>query len=75
MRSTPSDDPVYLTAAQVKARYGRASDMWLWRRLRHDNFPQPIRLAGGGSRSRRMWRRVDLEAWEAERIKRAGAAA
>jgi predicted DNA-binding transcriptional regulator AlpA len=69
------DDPVYLSASQVKARYGQVSDMWLYRRLHFDNFPQPVRLGGGGPRSRRMWRLADLESWETERIKRAGAAA
>lgn len=70
-----SETPTFLSAADVKRRYGGVSDMWLHRRLRFDNFPQPVRLAGGGPRSRRMWRLADLEAWEAGRIKRAGAAA
>lgn len=35
----PSLDPAeerYLTAAQVRKRYGGVSDMWLWRRLNPD---------------------------------------
>ena len=33
---TPADDSddYFLTAVQVRQRYGNASDMWLWRRLR-----------------------------------------
>jgi predicted DNA-binding transcriptional regulator AlpA len=71
----PVQAPIYLSAAQVKARYGHVSDMWLWRRLRHDNFPKPFRMSSGGSRARRLFKLVEIEAWEAERIKRAGAAA
>jgi hypothetical protein len=29
-----SAENVYLTAQQVRARYGHVSDMWLWRQLR-----------------------------------------
>jgi hypothetical protein len=49
-----------LTAAQVKRRYGNASDMWLWRRL-HDSsgFPQPLSICG-----RRFWKLSGLIAWE-----------
>ena len=49
-----------LTAAQVKRRYGNASDMWLWRRL-HDSsgFPQPLVIC-----SRRFWKLSALIAWE-----------
>jgi hypothetical protein len=33
---TPADDndDYFLTAVEVRQRYGNASDMWLWRRLR-----------------------------------------
>jgi hypothetical protein len=36
---TPADDSddYFLTAVQVRQRYGNASDMWLWRRLRDDS--------------------------------------
>lgn len=30
---TPAQN-IYLTALQVRARYGQVSDMWLWRQLR-----------------------------------------
>jgi hypothetical protein len=50
----------FLTARQVRARYGGVSDMWLHRRL-HDasGFPQPVVICG-----RRFWRLSDLVAWE-----------
>ena len=60
-----ADDERLLTAAQVKRRYGNASDMWLWRRL-HDSsgFPQPLFICG-----RRFWRMAALIAWECTRTK------
>jgi hypothetical protein len=59
------DDERLLTAAQVKRRYGNASDMWLWRRL-HDSsgFPEPLLICG-----RRFWRMGALIAWERSRAK------
>lgn len=53
----------FLTAAQTRARYGNASDMWLWRR-QHDasGFPQPIVI-----NRRRFWRLSELVAWERTR--------
>lgn len=51
---------IRLTAPQVRARYGRRSDMWLWRLLRNDpSFPRPLVI-----NSRRYWKVSDLEAWE-----------
>jgi hypothetical protein len=36
-------DAIWLTAAQVRARYGGLSDMWLWTKNRNDaSFPKPI---------------------------------
>lgn len=57
MTETPE---TFLTAAQVCARYGGKSHMWLLRRMEKDSFPKPIRLG-----RLRHWRRADLEAWEA----------
>ena len=67
-RGAPDSDDEHerlLTAAQVKRRYGNASDMWLWRRL-HDSsgFPQPLFICG-----RRFWRMAALIAWERTRAK------
>jgi predicted DNA-binding transcriptional regulator AlpA len=53
-------DDYFLTAVQVRQRYGNASDMWLWRRLHDDsNFPRPIKI-----RKRRYWKLSELIAWE-----------
>jgi predicted DNA-binding transcriptional regulator AlpA len=58
-RVDDSDD-YFLTAVQVRQRYGNASDMWLWRRLRDDsNFPRPIEI-----RKPRYWKLSELIAWE-----------
>ena len=67
-RGDPDSDDEHerlLTAAQVKRRYGNASDMWLWRRL-HDlsGFPQPLLICG-----RRFWKLSALIAWERARAK------
>jgi hypothetical protein len=54
-----------LNAGQVRRRYGNASDMWLWRRLRDSSgFPQPLFISG-----RRFWRLSALIAWESARDK------
>jgi hypothetical protein len=52
---------LFLTARQVRDRYGNASDMWLYRaEHRPDStFPKPIRING-----RRFYRLGDLRAWE-----------
>jgi hypothetical protein len=67
-RGDPDNDDEHerlLTAAQVKRRYGNASDMWLWRRL-HDSsgFPEPLLICG-----RRFWRVGALIVWERSRAK------
>jgi predicted DNA-binding transcriptional regulator AlpA len=60
--ATESDDR-FLTAAQVKARYGAVSDMWLYRRHYDDSdFPKPMIIE-----KRRFWRLSDLTAWERKR--------
>jgi hypothetical protein len=51
---------VYLTAPQVRARFGSKSDMWLWRMLREDpKFPRPVVL-----RSHRYFKLSELVAYE-----------
>jgi hypothetical protein len=54
---------VYLTAKQVRARYGNASAMWITRRLANDGFPAPLYIAGS-----RFWRVADLDLWDAAQI-------
>jgi predicted DNA-binding transcriptional regulator AlpA len=52
----------YLTAAQVKRRYGDVSDMWLWRRFKNDpHFPKPLRHTNGGPR---IWDEAELDAYD-----------
>jgi predicted DNA-binding transcriptional regulator AlpA len=49
---------VYLSAPQVKYRYGGISDMTLWRWLNKD-FPKPVVIAG-----RRYWYLPTLQIYE-----------
>lgn len=65
------NDDIYLTAKQVKARYGGLSDMSLWRWLRDakSEFPSPI-MAG----RKRLWLLRDLEKWERSRASSKAAA-
>jgi len=60
----------FLTAAQVKARYGHCSDMWLWRRMHEpgSTFPRPILI-----QRRRFWRLNDLIRWEMAHVQKASA--
>jgi predicted DNA-binding transcriptional regulator AlpA len=54
-------DQVYLTAKQVRVRYGGCSHMWIERRLKDDSgFPRPIFIG-----RRRFWRLDELTVWEA----------
>lgn len=56
-----TDDPnVLIPTAQVRARYGNVSHMWVERRLKDDpDFPRPLYIA-----KRRFWRLGELAAWE-----------
>ena len=62
-----SDDARYLTAGQVRERFG-VSDMWIYRHIKQHGFPKPVRF--GGSMSARHWLRSDIEEWEHERVSR-----
>jgi hypothetical protein len=54
------DAETFLSSAQVQARYGGVSYMWLYRREHEDNgFPKPVRI-----RRRRFWRLTELLAYE-----------
>lgn len=60
-----NSNDVYLTARQVRARYGGVSDQTIWRWL-HDQkvgFPQPTVIS-----KRRYWRLIQLESWERLRV-------
>ncbi len=57
--------PVFMLAREIKNRYGW-SDSTLWRRVRDGRqgigvFPLPVYIPNG----RRVWRRSEIEAWEA----------
>ncbi|HZV03636.1 MAG TPA: hypothetical protein VE999_00970 [Gemmataceae bacterium] len=61
VKAAPDTPPVYLSAAQVLARYGGRSDSWLDRKLAKDpKFPKPIYFG----RRLRLFRLDDLEAYE-----------
>jgi hypothetical protein len=59
-------DDIYLTARQVRDRYGDLSEMSLWRWERNPNlgFPTPKRI-----NNRRYWKLADLETWERARAR------
>ena len=55
------ESETYITAPQLRKRFGRRSDVWLWRLL-HDeraNFPKPVVV-----RRYRYFRLREVEAWE-----------
>jgi predicted DNA-binding transcriptional regulator AlpA len=59
-----SDHPrEFIPTAEVKARYGGRSDMWIERRLKDPDstFPKPYRFEDGRYR---YWKLSELEAWE-----------
>ena len=69
-RQKNSGGASFLTAAQVRARYGGVSDMAIWRWL-HDPklaFPQPMRI-----NRRRFWQLADLDGFD-QRQREQGAA-
>jgi predicted DNA-binding transcriptional regulator AlpA len=57
---------VYVRVADVRRRYGGASDMWITRKTRDFGFPAPVFLGGRD----RFWRLDELEAWDRAMIER-----
>lgn len=57
----------FLSAAQVKSRYGGVSDMWIVRKLADHSFPKPLTFGT----STRYWRLAELNAWDASMRDRA----
>ena len=55
---------IYLTDRQVAKRFGvsRAS---IWRWMKEEGFPTPLRLTAGCTR----WRLEDVEKWESSRVR------
>jgi predicted DNA-binding transcriptional regulator AlpA len=51
----------FLSAAQVKARYGGVSDMWIVRKLADHDFPTPQTFGT----PTRYWRVAELNSWDA----------
>jgi len=53
--------PKYLTATEVRFRFGNISDMTLWRWLKDAGmaFPKPVYI-----RRRRLFVASEIEAWE-----------
>jgi len=62
-----SDDARYLTAGQIRERFG-VSDMWIYRYVKQHDFPKPVQF--GGPTSARHWLRSDVEEWERQRAGR-----
>jgi predicted DNA-binding transcriptional regulator AlpA len=60
INSAPADAE-FLSAAQVKARYGGVSDMWIHRKLADHDFPAPQTFGT----PTRYWRVADLTDWDA----------
>jgi predicted DNA-binding transcriptional regulator AlpA len=53
----------WLTAPQVRQRFGGRSDAWLWRILHDDpNFPRPMVI-----KQMRYWDENEIEAYEETR--------
>lgn len=58
----------YLTAVEVRERFGGRSDSWLWRILQRDkSFPRPLRIG-----KRRYWQISKLQAWEESQMEPIG---
>jgi predicted DNA-binding transcriptional regulator AlpA len=64
LRFSVSNDVRYLTAGQIRERFG-VSDMWIWRHMRAHGFPRPVQF--GGPTSTRHWLLTEIEQWERER--------
>jgi predicted DNA-binding transcriptional regulator AlpA len=66
--SKPSKSVTYLTAVQVRKRYGDMSEMTLWRWLDDDDmrFPRPLRI-----HRLRYWKEHELDAWDAAQAEKA----
>jgi hypothetical protein len=59
--TTPPAQAQFLSAAQVKARYGGVSDMWIVRKLANHDFPTPQTFGT----PTRYWRVVELNSLDA----------
>jgi hypothetical protein len=61
-----ANNQIFISARQVRQRYGNVSHMWIERRLAVDpEFPKPIYFG-----DRRYWEIVALESWERQAASR-----
>lgn len=66
-KSAASETATFISAAQLRDRFGGVSDMWIVRRLAADpDFPRPVYIG-----TRRFWQVQSLVAWEHEQIRKA----
>ena len=72
MKKQQGHEVVYLTQAQVKARYGGVSDMaiWRWEHRPEVSFPRPLVING-----RKFWKLSELETFERRVVARGGVGA
>ena len=58
---TLSPGETYITATELRARFGGRSEVWLWRLVNDARaaFPKPVIV-----RRYRYWRMSEIEAWE-----------
>jgi predicted DNA-binding transcriptional regulator AlpA len=63
---SPSSNDRYLTAAEVRQRYGNCTDVTIWRWIRDPRvaFPSPVKLGAGGLN---YWWLPTLREWETRR--------
>ena len=62
------DCETYITAPQLRERFGGRSDVWLWRLLNDEraNFPRPVIV-----RRCRYFPLSEIEAWEVSKSRQA----
>lgn len=60
----------YSRIADVRRRYGGASDMWITRKTRDFGFPAPVYLGGRD----RFWITEQLDSWDSAMIERGSTA-
>jgi predicted DNA-binding transcriptional regulator AlpA len=66
--SSNTSNSRFISGAQVRARYGGMSRIWLDRRVKKDpTFPRPITFGN----SRRYWSLAETEAYERAAVARA----
>jgi predicted DNA-binding transcriptional regulator AlpA len=65
--ASDSQGAVFITAAQLRERFGGMSHMFIERLLKRDpNFPRPVTLAGSMFR---FWKLDDVIEWERRAVK------